>query len=103
MVGQAWAIGITDSFGVPSQARTPRGGSNLFLILSLMAFAFIALVLYKPNRGSLKWAFSTHESTPFIFPAAVVEVGDVRPLTDEPAWCPLLIGECSLWFLGGRV
>ncbi len=63
------------------------GGVFPFLILSRMAFAFNALVLYVPNKGMLKWGFSTRESTPLTavsLPVPVTDVGAVRPLTEYP-------------------
>ena len=66
-----------------------------FLILSRMAFAFNALVLYVPNKGSLKLVFSTRESTPLpgvVFPAAATVGGVVRPLTDDPDAVPTTEG-----------
>ncbi len=74
------------------------GGSDgmvPFLILSRMAFAFNGLVLYVPNKGTLKLVFSTRESTPLPgvgFPAAVTVVGVVRPLTDDPDAVPITEG-----------
>ncbi len=57
-----------------------------FLILSRIAFAFNTLVLYVPNKGTLKLVSSTRELTPLPsvgFPAAATVVGVVRPLTDD--------------------
>ncbi len=62
-----------------------------FLILSRIAFAFNALVLYVPNKGTLKLVFSTRELTPLSgvgFPAAATVVGVVRPLTNDPDAVP---------------
>ncbi len=67
------------------------GGVFPFLILSQMAFAFNALVLYMPNKGSLKWGFSTRESMPLTavsLPVPVIDVGAVRPLTEDPDKVP---------------
>ncbi len=75
-----------------------EGGSDgmvPFSILSRMAFAFNALVLYVPNKGSLKLVFSTRESIPLPgvgFAAAVTVVGVVRPLTDDPDAVPTAEG-----------
>jgi hypothetical protein len=62
-----------------------------FLILSRMAFAFNALILYLPNKGLLKRGFSTRESTPLTavsLPVPVTDVGAVRPLTEYPDEVP---------------
>jgi hypothetical protein len=67
------------------------GGVFPFFILSQMAFAFNALVLYVPNKGSLKWGFSTRESTPLTavsLPVPMADVGAVRPLTEYPDEVP---------------
>ncbi len=66
-----------------------------FLILSRMAFAFNTLVLYVPNKGSLKLVFSTQELIPLLgvgFAAAATVVGVVRPLTDDPDAVPTAEG-----------
>ncbi len=60
-----------------------------------MAFAFNALILYMPNKGSLKWGFSALESMPFVaagLPAATVDGRDVRPLMKEPVTVPTTDG-----------
>ncbi len=56
-----------------------------------MAFVFNALVLYMPNKGSLKWGFSTRKSTSLTavsLPVPVTDVGAVRPLTEGPNEVP---------------
>ncbi len=66
-----------------------------FLILSRMAFAFNTLVLYVPNKGTLKLVFSTWELTPLPgmgFPTAATVVGVVRPLTNDPDAVPTTEG-----------
>jgi hypothetical protein len=74
------------------------GGSDgmvPFLILSQMAFAFNVLVLYVPNKGTLKLVFSTRESTPLPgvgFPAAATVVDVIRPLTNDPDAVPTTEG-----------